>query len=362
MFVHSAGSDTISDYTAGQDSISIDGSAKMEEVALSGNDVVLGYGDSDSLTITDGADKKITFQTGKKTSATYIFEDGKIFNATKKNVTLTASTTAFDASASAYSALANVDGSAATDAVNIVGNANANKIFAGANGSTLNGGAAGNDTLVGGNGADVFVYTAGKDVIQGYSSGDKVSLGAGASVSGFSVSKTSDIVFKIGSGTLTLKKVDSDDLTAGKTVTIVDADGTESTQTYFKDRAIAGASVTLSSAFKGTFTAGDDVVTVDGSQAAKALTINGNELANVLIGGKANDILNGNAGNDTLTGGAGKDLFVHSAGSDTITDYTAGQDSISIDGGAKINEVALDGNDVVLGVVGKLKVNNDRSK
>lgn len=59
---------------------------------------------------------------------------------------------------------------------------------------------------------------------------------------------------------------------------------------------------------------------------------NGND---VLVGGAGNDLLVGSAGTDTMTGGTGNDRFRFdvmetTAQRDTITDFTAGQDSIEI--------------------------------
>ena len=69
--------------------------------------------------------------------------------------------------------------------VNLVGNANANALYAGSGGSSLDGGynaiksKATNDQLIGGSGDDVFVYNfdgglGGKDVITNYGAGDDV--------------------------------------------------------------------------------------------------------------------------------------------------------------------------------------------
>ena len=73
----------------------------------------------------------------------------------------------------------------------------------------------------------------------------------------------------------------------------------------------------------------------------------GNNLANMILGGKGNDTLNGKSGNDWLTGGAGADTFVFekNSGHDVITDFYAGvsgHDSIDLRAFAysSFNEVA----------------------
>ena len=53
------------------------------------------------------------------------------------------------------------------------------------------------------------------------------------------------------------------------------------------------------------------------------LTLTGNELDNIIIGGRGSDTITGGAGNDILTGGPGHETFVFAPGSgaDTITDF-----------------------------------------
>ncbi len=104
-----------------------------------------------------------------------------------------------------------IDGGAGADTIfggdgndSIFGGTGNDSIFGGTGNDSIFGGT-GNDTLTGGNGADTFVYASGggKDVITDYSSGDKIRITSG------SISRTSysgkDVIFKIGSGTLTVK-------------------------------------------------------------------------------------------------------------------------------------------------------------
>ena len=84
-----------------------------------------------------------------------------------------------------------------------------------------------------------------------------------------------------------------------------------------------------------TLTAGQEVeyLRVLGSA---ALTLTGNELNNILLGGVGNDTLNGGGGNDRLEGRDGSDTFVFDTPLvvgvfPTIADLTPGADRISLD-------------------------------
>jgi Ca2+-binding RTX toxin-like protein len=68
-----------------------------------------------------------------------------------------------------------------------------------------------------------------------------------------------------------------------------------------------------------TYTLGANVENLTGTSNS-GQTLNGNELANVIIGGGGNDALNGLGGDDTLTGNAGLDGLNGGEGSDTA-DY-----------------------------------------
>ena len=197
-FVYSSGDDTISDYVSGTDKISL-GSA-MTNFNLEGDDVIIDFAEG-SLTISDAAGEKITLiENGK--SVVNIFAANGIFTGGKTAITLAADTSTF--SAAGYSKLVSIDGGILSSDASIVGNAKANKIFAGDAGSTINGGK-GNDSLWGGNGDDTFIYESGggKDVIYDFGDGDALQI-AGT----FTASvKNNSIAFKVGSQTnaITLK-------------------------------------------------------------------------------------------------------------------------------------------------------------
>jgi len=62
-------------------------------------------------------------------------------------------------------------------------------------------------------------------------------------------------------------------------------------------------------------------------------TIDGGWGHDLIVGGDGNDLLEGSYGMDTLTGGGGADTFVFDEESrdDVVTDFTPGEDMISID-------------------------------
>ena len=129
----------------------------------------------------------------------------------------------------------------------------------------------------------------------------------------------------------------------------------------------AGKKIKILSGYRDDEFDADDfgrvLVTIDGSAVTHNLEIEGNKLANVIIGGSGRNWLDGSKGNDTLTGGKGNDVFIYSknGGNDIITDYVTG-DKIKISGGT-ISKAKLSGSDVVLSVgTGSLTVKNAKGK
>ncbi|MBR1647482.1 MAG: calcium-binding protein, partial [Selenomonadaceae bacterium] len=346
IFGTNSGNDVITDYTAGQDKIKLlDGS--VTSASVSGSDVVLQLGASDTITIKGGKGQKITVidGDGKETTKTYgggggdTIDSDKTLKVTKTSVTLD-------------SAYANADASSMKKAVKITGNDAANSIVGGSKADSLYGGKgadtlqgkggndklfgdggndflwgeSGNDTLTGGDGNDVFIYSAGKDVIADYATGDKISLGAAISKSSV---KGSDVIFTIGSGSLTVKNG------KGKSLSMIDSTGKEFTYGEDPDVVrtlkVTKTAVTLDSAYANA----------NASAMTKAVKITGNDAANSIVGGSKNDSLYGGTGNDTLLGKAGNDKIYGQAGDDVLYGG-AGNDSLW--GG--------DGNDTLWGEAG----------
>ena len=92
-----------------------------------------------------------------------------------------------------------------------------------------------------------------------------------------------------------------------------------------------GADTFTAGAGAATFVGGNGNDTMTGSGVADTLT--GGAGVDSIAGGAGNDSINGSAGNDTLTGDAGNDHFqlaLSTDGNVTITDFTDGNDLISI--------------------------------
>jgi Ca2+-binding RTX toxin-like protein len=100
---------------------------------------------------------------------------------------------------------------------------------------------------------------------------------------------------------------------------------------------IVGNQVAVGSTFTITKDAAEDgTLKVDGSAVTNSynLALNGADGVDTLIGGAGNDTIMGEAGLDSLTGGSGNDVFDFNAtteGSDTITDFSFGTSSTSVD-------------------------------
>ncbi|MBR4153176.1 MAG: hypothetical protein IKT98_09490, partial [Selenomonadaceae bacterium] len=214
LFVYSGGKDIIADYGVGSDKISL--TSDYQNYAISGNDIIFNFGGENSLTIKDGKDKAININ-----GVASKYEADGVYNSARTSVKLKASIATYTA---ADSTIATINGSTCAGTVKILGNDKANKIYAGANGSTLNG-YKGNDYLYGGAGADIFVYEhaeqtttaynkdgayqktirgTGSDVIYNYDDGDKISLGSDVVLKN-AYMNNADAVIKVDDGAITVK-------------------------------------------------------------------------------------------------------------------------------------------------------------
>lgn len=124
-----------------------------------------------------------------------------------------------------FSSVKTIDASRVSQAMTLTGNSSANSLTASKGGSEMIGGR-GDDTLHGGNGSDTFVYASGdgNDVFIDVTSKDKIKLTSGT-IDSWSINGT-DIIFKIGSGSVTAKNA------RGRNITIIDSNGVETTKKY----------------------------------------------------------------------------------------------------------------------------------
>ncbi len=197
-FIYNSGKDVITDYGNGTDKIVT--ASEYQSYTFDGEDIIFHFDGENSLTVKNGVGKSLNINGVAKN-----FSADKTFNSNNTAVTLGATAIPFDATE--IETLVTIDGSAVTSGLEVVGNAKANKIYAGKNGSTLDGGS-GNDTLIGGDGADKFVYGVGNDVIDNYGAGDKISLASDVTITDF-YKTNADLFIKFSAGSLTVKNTSS---------------------------------------------------------------------------------------------------------------------------------------------------------
>jgi Ca2+-binding RTX toxin-like protein len=278
----------------------------------------------------------------------------------------------------------NVDASALTADVTMIGNAGGNRLIGGSGNDRLEGGA-GNDTLVGGAGDDTLIGGTGLDLVS-YAGATEdliinLSVAAPFAVGGFGTdsilgiegleggsgndSLTGDTLANLlvggagndtltggagndtlngGVGTDSLLGGDGNDLflvdafsdhTAGEA--IVGEAGIDELR-YTGTSAgtlVLGAGVVVERVVIGTGTAaaavstGTAAINIDGSALTGSVTMIGNAGANRLTGGLGNDSLSGGTGNDILEGGAGNDTLVGGVGVD-VASYAAATTDLAI--------------------------------
>ena len=228
-----------------------------------------------------------------------------------------------------YDPHVSINGGAGNDSIYINGNPR---------GATIKGGT-GNDIITNANNGNgkLFLYSSGdgNDTISGAGSSDTLSI---TGASGETSTIGSDVIVKVGSGSIRLKNAKSN------MPKIVGTNPTPNSTT-----------LTVTNSTKSPVTVGSAIKTINASTRTTAVKITGNSLANTIYGGK---------GNDTLTGGTGNDVFIYASGSgsDVITDYTSNQDKIKITG-AKISKSSVSGSDVILSIgSGSIRVKNGKGK
>ncbi len=219
--------------------------------------------------------------------------------------TITIGTGTAAAAVTTATTLINVEASALTNGIGIIGNAGINSLAGGSGNDTLTGNA-GNDSLLGNAGDDVMIGGVGVDAQNG---------GEGSDL--YVIALTSDYA-------------------TGEVIADTGASGTDElrfTTTSASTLTLAASLTGIENVVIGTGTAASAITTgtlainVNAAALATGIAITGNHGTNQLTGGSGadslignngNDTLNGGLGNDTLTGGMGADSLTGGAGSDTF--------------------------------------------
>ncbi|MBR1729978.1 MAG: hypothetical protein IJ728_10705, partial [Selenomonadaceae bacterium] len=367
------GTDIISDYAAGSDKISLDGTMSLSNASLDGTSVVLTFKDSGStnkvLKLTNMRDKKITIvdKDGNFTSQPYAASTLTIVNSDGDTI---------DASTDANSDVTTINAKKRSKAVNIIGNVKDNSIIGGSKGDTLSGGSGGTNTLTGGKGNDFFVYEGGDVIITDYSvaknNADEIVLADGLTLKNLSAVNNDyyyvdgkDVVFVVSDSSDTVGTIN---VKNGKDKAITfNGSASSYSKTYndYTEKVFAKKDST------NTYTASSEdsrIKTINAKSKSTAVYIIGNNFADgtisTITGSAKIDTLQGGSGNDSLIGGKGADIFVFSDGSDTISDYVVGTDIVSITGTSVNATPTYEGNylKVTTANNGTLYINNAKNK
>ena len=304
------GKDIITDYKAGEDTLSI--WDRISNMKLSGKNVVFTVGKG-KVTLKNVSGKAIDFidHTG--------FTRGGNFTVTNTKITLGKCTHGISVNANDYFSTIktiecrNIAYNRSLDYRDYVvrGNSQDNIIYAG-NFGGIYAGDAGNDTIYAGAGKDVFVYSNGdgKDTIKYFNfeaDDDILYIEDGA------ISKTElsgkHVVFTVGEGSITLQKA------SYKTINLKDERG---------DYTVSKETITLGDNFNGTMDANSflpTVRTIDGRKvhSNEEVSIIGNPQDNIIYAGY-NGTCKGGLGNDTI--------FCYDGGSDDTLDGGDGNDTL----------------------------------
>ena len=220
-------------------------------------------------------------------------------------------------------------------------------------------GGAGNDiiTLNGGTGGNIFVYANGdgKDNLYSFKANDTIKIIDAAQIT--ANLKGSDVVFNVGSGSITIK----DGTKLNSTIKVVDTNDKDITSIsrneYTTDGIISneqGGEKKIILVENLAEYVVNKVNIIDGSQNKSGVKIDGSGVEEIsLIGGSGKDtLISGTNSEFKLTGGKGNDVFVFKGGNGSISDYSQkgsnGKDKIDIGDGLNFDDYEIDGGNVIL--------------
>ena len=257
---------------------------------------------------------------------------------------------------------ADIDASAQTSAVNLIGDSQANHLEGGTDGDFISGGA-GADSLEGNGGNDqIFAGAddAGADTIDGDGGDDE--LGGGAGNDDITGGDGSDTMYG-GTGNDTIVDGGTDDKAtlawagAGNDNVTGDEGGNDTLGGGVGNDTIDGGDgddIIYGGGDDSVSQNNDDIVGGEGNDivygGVGADTIDGEDDDDELFNGAGDDVVDGSDGADTLWGGAGDDQltggngddtfgFISGNGNDTITDFQIGEGSNPDDGSTVIGDV-----------------------
>ncbi len=372
------GNDYIYNYNGNDgDVIKLFGVTSLDESSIRDNNgnVAIAVG-SNRLTLVDPIGQIVILDEYDSTLATYndVLPDGVTTNRNKTTLIVAADAELEESTvdlADYSERIQNVDATAYPGEINIVGNDNANELYAGTGGSTLDGGV-GNDKLYGNSGIDVFRYNAGdgNDRIYNYDASDAAAPDI-VELTGVGSLDKSD--FRE-SGRNTILTIGTNRLTFVNPLGALQiyVDGSDEPFVYGTNLPSGirynGSKTKMTIANGANLSELDNTINledypnslkdVNASAYTEEIAILGDDKNNELRAGSGGSTLSGGGGNDKLYGGDGADLFVYSAGKDAIYNYNPEADLISI-GDAVVTGARVSGNDVVYSIGdGTLTVKN----
>lgn len=291
LFIYKGGNDTITDYTANQDTIQVADGIKITAAAIpedASTDVVFSFDKGGTLTVKNAIKGGKTAQkltiTEQGITTTQVYAQNYMSIANTDGDTIDANTTLNK------EVVEIVDASKRSNKypVYLIGNDKNNSLKGGAGDDTLEIGAGDDNTMTGGKGNDLFVYKGGNVLITDFSNAksnvDSITVGNLTPTD--SVISGQDVIFGFGTnGSLTVQNAKDSYITF-----VNNGSKTDMSKSYSK---------TTSDTINGT---------------------------------KNDDTLNSPAtGNNTIVTGSGNDVIIYNGGNDIITDYASGKDTIQID-------------------------------
>ncbi len=320
----SAHGDTL---TGGSGNDTLTGGAGNDSViGHAGNDVLTGGAGADTLEGGEGSDIYVTLTAADM--AGDVFNDtgasgtDELRYASTLSGTLSVSDTlsgidtivlgtgtAVTAVTTATTAI-NVNASARSTDIGIVGNAAANSLTGGNGNDTLTGNA-GNDALVGNAGDDVLIGGTGIDAQEGGEGSDRYVI---ALATDYAAGEVIADTGSTGTDELRFTAATASTLTLAASLTGI-------------ENVVIGTGTAASAITTGTL-----AINVNAAALSTGISITGNNGANFLTGGSGADGLTGNSGNDTLNGGLGSDTLNGGVGADSLTGG-AGSDTFIVAAG-----------------------------